>query len=493
VVDVIARFAGQHLLYEPHMIWAMKRNPLFDPYRYSFPPTHTVRGDSVRDAAGRAIPNRFCFDLPDSNFLFPGDILHYYFEAEDGGSPMIFPDTTGFSSFPGYADYQPNRYPDAFTFRALPSLHSATPGDQPPILFWNDATDCGGDAAWYSALQQLGYKEGIDYDIFATNGPAAGEGDGLGGRATPDQISGYHTILYTCGDLERNTLSNGDPVYDPSSDIALLDGWLRLGGRKWFCTGDDLAYDLRRAGPMLTFRNTWMPMTFNNTNIRPLIQNQINPIVDPVPGNGVGLTHSYIAYGGCPVFNQFDAVQSLEDGHSTRIATFRQLSGAAYPYAAAIWFHNTGGKDNDIVYMPYDFSFIYTMTPPGKDAPAPLETRAQVLQQILMLFGHAPSGGATGVGDMPGLAFSAKSYPNPFNPSTKIAYTLTRPGQVSIKIYNVRGELVRTLLDGQVDNTAGSVTWLGDDNRGQKVASGVYFYQLRSTDGEILNKLTLVK
>ena len=145
-----------------------------------------------------------------------------------------------------------------------------------------------------------------------------------------------------------------------------------------------------------------------------------------------------------------------------------------------------------VVYMPYDFMYIYKIPNTAK-APASFPKRALVLQQILTFFGQAPTSPATGIDETPGLAFSAKNFPNPFNPSTKIEYTLTRPGQVSVKIYNVRGELVRTLLDQKVESASGSVTWLGDDDRGQKVASGVYFYQVKSAGNELFNKMTLVK
>ena len=53
--------------------------------------------------------------------------------------------------------------------------------------------------------------------------------------------------------------------------------------------------------------------------------------------------------------------------------------------------------------------------------------------------------------------------------------------------------LVRTLLNELTKAGPGSVTWLGDDNRSQKVASGVYFCQVKSEDDEIINKMTLVK
>jgi hypothetical protein len=78
-----------------------------------------------------------------------------------------------------------------------------------------------------------------------------------------------------------------------------------------------------------------------------------------------------------------------------------------------------------------------------------------------------------------------QNYPNPFNPETWIPYELAEPCEVLIKIYNISGQLVRTLALGMKD--AGVYTtqnqaayWDGRNARGEKVASGVYFYTLQA-------------
>ena len=84
--------------------------------------------------------------------------------------------------------------------------------------------------------------------------------------------------------------------------------------------------------------------------------------------------------------------------------------------------------------------------------------------------------------------------PNPFNPSTRIAYTLPSAGNASLRVYNLAGERVRTLLDGQVAAGAGSVTWDGRDDAGRPAASGTYFYELRIGDRLVQSrKMQLLK
>jgi hypothetical protein len=84
--------------------------------------------------------------------------------------------------------------------------------------------------------------------------------------------------------------------------------------------------------------------------------------------------------------------------------------------------------------------------------------------------------------------------PNPFNPSTRIAYRLPETGDATLRVYNLQGQRVRTLIDGPVAAGAGEVTWDGRDDAGQSAASGIYFYELRVGDQLIQSrKMHLLK
>jgi hypothetical protein len=73
-----------------------------------------------------------------------------------------------------------------------------------------------------------------------------------------------------------------------------------------------------------------------------------------------------------------------------------------------------------------------------------------------------------------------QNYPNPFNPQTWISYQLSQPGSVTIKIFNVRGQLVRILVDAEQTPGYYRVPWSGQDLHGAPAASGVYFCQMKS-------------
>jgi hypothetical protein len=93
----------------------------------------------------------------------------------------------------------------------------------------------------------------------------------------------------------------------------------------------------------------------------------------------------------------------------------------------------------------------------------------------------------------------AQNAPNPFNPSTTIRYELPDGAggaslvRVRLGIYDARGGLVRTLVDGLVEPGVREATWQGRDDRGRPVASGVYFYRLEAGGFHATRKMILLK
>ncbi|MDO9577986.1 MAG: carboxypeptidase regulatory-like domain-containing protein [Candidatus Cloacimonadales bacterium] len=79
------------------------------------------------------------------------------------------------------------------------------------------------------------------------------------------------------------------------------------------------------------------------------------------------------------------------------------------------------------------------------------------------------------------------NFPNPFNPDTKIAFSLNKQSHVQITVYNIKGQLVRTLVDEERDADNYTVIWNGTDNSRKPVSSGVYFYKMK-TDGYVSTK-----
>ncbi len=85
------------------------------------------------------------------------------------------------------------------------------------------------------------------------------------------------------------------------------------------------------------------------------------------------------------------------------------------------------------------------------------------------------------------------NHPNPFNPKTNISFYVGTRGPSRLAVFDLRGALVRTLVEGELSAGEHTVTWDGLDEQRQHVSSGTYFYRLTTTDGETARKMLLVK
>ena len=85
------------------------------------------------------------------------------------------------------------------------------------------------------------------------------------------------------------------------------------------------------------------------------------------------------------------------------------------------------------------------------------------------------------------------NYPNPFNPSTKIAFDLPESQNVRLVIFGIDGRRIATLRNESMSAGRHSVTWTGQDDQDEKVAAGIYFYRIQAGDFSETKKMTLIK
>jgi len=86
-----------------------------------------------------------------------------------------------------------------------------------------------------------------------------------------------------------------------------------------------------------------------------------------------------------------------------------------------------------------------------------------------------------------------QNYPNPFNPETTIRYTLPERGHVMLKVFDLHGREVATLVDAEKPAGAYTATWNGRDEQGRNVASGMYFYRIQFKDRVLMGKMILMR
>lgn len=85
------------------------------------------------------------------------------------------------------------------------------------------------------------------------------------------------------------------------------------------------------------------------------------------------------------------------------------------------------------------------------------------------------------------------NYPNPFNPETTISFNLPEAGQVTLEIFNIKGQKVKTLANNYFENSSHSIIWQGEDDNNKNVSSGVYYYKLTTSSKTLIKRMLLLK
>jgi hypothetical protein len=155
--------------------------------------------------------------------------------------------------------------------------------------------------------------------------------------------------------------------------------------------------------------------------------------------------------------------------------------------------NNLTNPPNIVLYLPYDLGYVVTDTKCGGWPYLPPNTaaRSAVLRDAVHVCANPTGEHVIGIPE--GRDFRIESYPNPFNPSVRIEWSMPQRGRLKIAIYSLRGELVTTLIDEVVAAGPGFTEWAGTDQDGSAVSSGVYFYQSVASGEERIDKILLVK
>lgn len=131
------------------------------------------------------------------------------------------------------------------------------------------------------------------------------------------------------------------------------------------------------------------------------------------------------------------------------------------------------------------------------DGSVPLSTATTVYLRITTPNKYGQGGGfeqQVATPSVPAVTFLANNYPNPFNPSTTIDFGLAEASSdVSIVVYDIRGQSVRTLVDEKRPAGRYRLTWDGADDRGSPVASGIYLLRMTAGSKTYVRKMALLK
>jgi hypothetical protein len=115
------------------------------------------------------------------------------------------------------------------------------------------------------------------------------------------------------------------------------------------------------------------------------------------------------------------------------------------------------------------------------------------IQDCVIILKKEPKGSSIVSDEGVNVCSLGKNYPNPFNPETEISFSLPERMQVSLIVYNILGEKVKTLVNEEMDAGTHTVHWNGRDEAGNSVASGIYFYRLKAEDFDQTMRMVLMK
>lgn len=437
------------------------------------------RMDTVFTPDGTPVPTRFCFDLNDAVFT-PPDEIYFFFGAENAVGDKCY-----WNEFVGTVPGIPYIFtcPSEMEFSCLPGQGWQNGGD---VLYVDDFDGHGAQPRFEDAFVSMAIEDQVDrFDVRA---PESRVGNGLGSRVVSTQnqlIPCYRKIVWNSGDLPEGLIGAGEITQEKSNDFGILYDFLDLHPDRpgLYISGDNVAAEWvgLTAPDAVALRTVYANYNLV-TDDHVLIGEPVTPCLI-----GSGPCFSFdqlIAQGSCPGREKFDvlspvglSVTEVENSVTSEVYTISQstangASSTARVILAGFSFHHIQNK------IP---------SPPGAH-------KVYLYNALTWLENVVPY--PTGVNPTPTFENElGYAYPNPFNPTTLIRYNVEGETHVALRIYDVAGKLVRTLVNGVKSPAAGGhvVEWDGKDDYGTAVASGVYLYRLETGHFEEVRKVVLLK
>jgi hypothetical protein len=442
--------------------------------------------DTAFTGPGRTgpVPNRYCVDLNDTLFE-PGDTILYFLHAKNTeGDESYWSETAGHTRSIEEVAASP------MEFQILPGGGYLNGGD---ILYVHDAGDPAIREYFDTAFRALGIEEFVDrYDVRSPAECASNSPGGSGVKNVYDQlIPAYRRIIWSTGSLSAGLLGDGSGAPEKADDFGLLYDFLHNHNTNAgvYISGNNVAveWSTLSSATANSFRNYisynlvdgnhfWVGL--DNT---PLVAGEPGTLFDH-PG-GPDLMYAAYAHDDTVGFDLIDAT-----GVSATVMSYLDdglpAGGAVVASAQSNYLGNTAG----VILSGFSFDRI------RDDAPAGVMDRDHHLADILSWLGDPVSEPVGAGGRVVLVDRLAQNRPNPFNPTTMIEFSLRAPAHATLKVYNVRGQLVRVLLDEpRAAGVHKDVAWNGRNGAGQSVASGIYFYRLMAGDFTDTRKMVLLK
>ena len=418
----------------------------------------------------------FAFDFADEHFE-PGDVLEYFFRAEAVDGHVETRPATAMSGDPALRERH--------VLRCLP-----TAGAELLLV----AAAGGEPLPWREAFVYNGYQA---YDVYTLLAPGEGLENGPARSASAAELEQYRVIVWDAGNVDAFTL--GEAPDDKALDTDLLADWLAGSDHDaglWLL-GDGVARDLGIGSPFLETA-LGVDLLVEDTSYE-----ELTDLLSP----RVRAVHPELAYlggepevwvhGGCPVLPAIDLVAPVD---TLAEATHLWEDDGALGIAAGILNLDPEGDGtalNDLghasrtLFNPFGYARVRDL---GYGLPVGVDYARLMVGHVLdRLFGLA-GGPVVPANELPPARTAlTAAWPNPFNPATTVAFSLAEPGPVTLRVYDLAGRRLLTLLDESREAGQHEVVWNGRDAQGRSLASGVFFVRMEAREFVGSRRVLLLK
>lgn len=386
-----------------------------------------------------------------------GATLKFYAKHDPGEEPtqVITTDSLGnfTASFPpdeysieGIAEYP---YPDFFDTRTFTdsTTELTYTGKPAQILYVYEDYTTENYRQMRTALDSLGYR--YYYWNMAIR-------DSLPSQESFDALTQPMIVIWSTGDAVVELLDSTKQAY--------ITQYLDDGGRL-FLSGTNLAWK-RSDSPLL---RDYLHVEYVDKATQSVLQSAASD--DPISqGNYAGYVQGIMAA---------DMVQLTSTQYATTSFRYMTTENAAMT--------RVDNGTYQAVYAAFGIEHLIN------DNPAFLPLDDLMDRVVSYLLDESPSHSLQENTPVPSTFRVSSNYPNPFNPSTSIDYYLPSESRVTIRVYNVMGQTVRTIYSGTKESGNHSVQWNGLNNLGVQVSSGVYFLQIETPRHSNIQKMMLLR
>jgi hypothetical protein len=366
-------------------------------------------------------------------------------------------------------------------------------------------------------LDALGYK----FDVFRKLGPTSDLRNSIGRLpVNTGQLGGPGTDKYNWGPgatlaqslaYTHIMLNSGTQLNNSmnESDVSLINSWLTIYSgadrfKFFWASGDQLVRWLySKAGWGRPFINNILGSTYIHRNYA--LQNNdytyCLPLTQVAGGYLSAFTDPMVARSnGCPrTFNVLGVSGTTPNARAERqydsqgAPRYASVSNQVFVVGGANYKTMTEGYDNCVIrdsdWLGYPECSADSVMSEWIDAVLTWSAYSPGTMCTPGLVGIDPYGAVP-----PALVTSlANAYPNPMNPTATIRYTVVAPGKVTLRVFDVTGRVIRTLVDETQTTGAYAKIWDGTNDRGERVSSGVFFYQFEAPGFKSAKKLVILK